>query len=194
MATADLKRELILDGALELFAERTFAGSPVPLIAERAGVGLGTIYRYFDSKEALVNELYRKWKATMAADVIGERPTDPSIRSEFVALWTGLARFASAHPLAFVFLEAQHHDAYLDQQSKQEGLVLEDHALRFIRRAQRANEVRSGPPRVLLALAMGSFRGLVRDCTVTASTVSLSCDATWALLRRDPRGNTAEPL
>ena len=32
------KREAILDAALELFAQRTFDGTPVPLIEERAGV------------------------------------------------------------------------------------------------------------------------------------------------------------
>ena len=33
------KRDASLDAALALFAERTFEGTPVPLIAERAGVG-----------------------------------------------------------------------------------------------------------------------------------------------------------
>src|SRR5689334_15289154 len=56
------KREAILAAALELFVERGFYGTAVPEIAERAGVGAGTIYRYFESKETLVNELYREQK------------------------------------------------------------------------------------------------------------------------------------
>src|SRR5690606_27876447 len=52
------KREAILHAALELFVERGFWGTAVPEIAEKAGVGAGTIYRYFESKEALVNALY----------------------------------------------------------------------------------------------------------------------------------------
>jgi len=43
------KRETILAAALELFVERGFYGTAVPEIAERAGVGAGTIYRYFES-------------------------------------------------------------------------------------------------------------------------------------------------
>ena len=54
------KREAIMAAALELFVERGFYGTAVPEIAERAGVGAGTIYRYFESKEALVNALYRE--------------------------------------------------------------------------------------------------------------------------------------
>jgi AcrR family transcriptional regulator len=43
----DDKREAILGAALELFAERGFHGTAVPQIADKAGVGAGTIYRYF---------------------------------------------------------------------------------------------------------------------------------------------------
>jgi AcrR family transcriptional regulator len=56
------KRDAILAAALELFAERGFHGTSVPEIAERARVGAGTIYRYFPSKEALVNALFRAQK------------------------------------------------------------------------------------------------------------------------------------
>ncbi|MGN6106845.1 MAG: helix-turn-helix domain-containing protein, partial [Kofleriaceae bacterium] len=54
------KREAIIAAALELFVERGFFGTAVPEIAERAGVGAGTIYRYFESNEALVNAIYRQ--------------------------------------------------------------------------------------------------------------------------------------
>jgi TetR/AcrR family transcriptional regulator, repressor of fatR-cypB operon len=51
------KREAILNAALQLFTEFGFHGTAMPQVAERAGVGAGTIYRYFTSKEALVNTL-----------------------------------------------------------------------------------------------------------------------------------------
>jgi TetR/AcrR family transcriptional regulator, repressor of fatR-cypB operon len=41
--TATSKRDAILDAALELFSERTFASTPMPELAQRAGVGAGTI-------------------------------------------------------------------------------------------------------------------------------------------------------
>src|SRR4051812_14698782 len=56
------KRESIMSAALDLFVERGFFGTAVPEIADRAGVGAGTIYRYFESKEALVNAIYREQK------------------------------------------------------------------------------------------------------------------------------------
>ena len=52
------KRDEIVRAALELIAEHGFHGAPMAMIADRAGVGAGTIYRYFENKDVLINELY----------------------------------------------------------------------------------------------------------------------------------------
>src|SRR3954465_13055053 len=54
---AELNRQRILAAAGELFAE---AGLHVTLdaVAERAGVGVGTVYRRFPDKEALIDALF----------------------------------------------------------------------------------------------------------------------------------------
>jgi AcrR family transcriptional regulator len=44
------RREEILDAATELFAEHGFSEMVTQMLAERLGVGKGTIYRYFPSK------------------------------------------------------------------------------------------------------------------------------------------------
>src|SRR5438105_3013209 len=84
------KREAILDAALELFAERGFHGTAVPLVAEKAGVGAGTVYRYFESKEKLVNALYQQWKSRMAGCLFDQFPVDGPARTKFHALWEAL--------------------------------------------------------------------------------------------------------
>ena len=47
------KRQAILEQAIRTFAELGFRGTDVQVIADRAGVGKGTVYRYFGSKEDL---------------------------------------------------------------------------------------------------------------------------------------------
>src|SRR6185503_5568621 len=49
----DDKRRRMLDAALTAFAERGYHGVAVPEVAAAAGVSTGTIYVYFESKEAL---------------------------------------------------------------------------------------------------------------------------------------------
>jgi AcrR family transcriptional regulator len=54
------KRAEIIRAALELIAEHGFHGAPMAMIAEKAGVAAGTIYRYFESKDILITELHRE--------------------------------------------------------------------------------------------------------------------------------------
>jgi AcrR family transcriptional regulator len=50
----------ILEAALAIFAEKGFAASRMTEIAERARVSKGTIYLYFESKEAVFRALVRE--------------------------------------------------------------------------------------------------------------------------------------
>lgn len=47
------RRDEILEAATELFAEQGYRQADVQVVADRLGVGKGTVYRYFPTKEAL---------------------------------------------------------------------------------------------------------------------------------------------
>lgn len=47
------RQEEILDAATRLFAANGFARTDVQVVADELGVGKGTVYRYFETKEAL---------------------------------------------------------------------------------------------------------------------------------------------
>ncbi len=48
-----MKQDSILDAAISIFAGQGFRSTDVQVIADTAGVGKGTVYRYFGNKEAL---------------------------------------------------------------------------------------------------------------------------------------------
>ncbi len=52
--------EEIISAALEVFADRGFAATKLEDVARRAGVTKGTIYLYFENKEALFKALIRQ--------------------------------------------------------------------------------------------------------------------------------------
>jgi len=182
------KREAIMSAALDLFVDRGFFGTTVPEIAEKANVGAGTIYRYFDSKEALVNELYRQEKQRFATNVI-ENWTPPSgARELFRTLWSKMAKFATQHPKSFVFLELHHHARYLDKAS----IELEQRMLALftgtVIAAQARRELKDAPPRLLMALVMGAFVGVVRNCVemsepLTAADWQTAEQCMWEAIR-----------
>ena len=57
----------ILEAALSVFAEKGFAAARMEQIAVRAGVSKGTIYLYFDSKEAVFRALVHEVLGTQVA-------------------------------------------------------------------------------------------------------------------------------
>lgn len=158
------KREAIMTAALELFVERGFFGTAVPEIADRAGVGAGTIYRYFDSKEALVNEIYREQKLMFGRIATDDFPVTAPTREQFRVLWTRMARFAIDHPSSFVFLELHHHARYLDDASHAVEQRMTELFTRVVIGAQARQELKPGDPQLLMGLVMGAFIGVIRNC------------------------------
>ena len=156
------KREAILAAALELFNERSFNGTPMPLVAERAGVGAGTIYRYFESKEALGNAVFRECKLALQRHLAGAARGGLTPREEFRAMWRGLWEFFRDSPAAFRFLETHNHGSYLDASSRdQRRDVRRDRRIRAPRSGRRRHP--QGGPAVLIAMAFGAFIGLVKE-------------------------------
>jgi AcrR family transcriptional regulator len=56
----DARPEEIINAALEVFADRGFAATKLEDVARKAGVTKGTIYLYFENKEALFKALVRQ--------------------------------------------------------------------------------------------------------------------------------------
>ena len=159
------KREAIMQAALELFVERGFWGTAVPEIADKAGVGAGTIYRYFESKEALVNALYRQEKQRFAERVIHDFPTTTTTARElFRTMWMRMAKFAVETPQPFIFMELHHHASYLDDESRALEARLLEMFTNIVTAAQARGELKVGPPRLLMGLVMGAFVGVIRSC------------------------------
>ena len=76
-------REKLLAAALELFAERGTEGS-LEEVAKRAGVGIGTLYRHFPTRDALVEAVYRNEVAQLRAaadELLAELPPDRALEA-----------------------------------------------------------------------------------------------------------------
>jgi AcrR family transcriptional regulator len=156
------KREAILEAALELFAERGFYGTPVPLIAERAGVGAGTIYRYFENKEALVNALYQKWKEDLYRAMLEDFPDDVPLRQIFHEGWQRQFEFTREHPTEMKFLELHHHAPYLDEASRELNKRISEPILTLYEQARQEQIFKDIPAEMLVAVTQGLFMAMMK--------------------------------
>ena len=181
------KREAILQAALEVFAEYGVHGVPVPEIAARAGVGTGTIYRFFTSKEALVNEVFREQKRALGRRLNENRDRDLPPKESFFEHWRRLVAFAREEPAAFRFLELQDHLQYLDAESRAIGNEVVNpisaHCLKLQRRGVFRKDIRVD---VIITLHWGVFVNLFKSersgyLKLTARDINAACEACWRM-------------
>ena len=156
------RREAILDAALNCFVERGFYGTSIPEIAQKAAIASGTIYHYFDSKEALVNALFRHWKGHIAQRVLTAFPATAPSREQFRVMWHEIIAFAINEPTAFAFIELHNHASYLDAESKVIDGQTKQFAHMMIRKAQLDGIIKPLDAWVLMELVFGAFIGLMK--------------------------------
>lgn len=106
----------ILDAALEVFAANGFVGTKLTDIAARAGISHGTIYLYYDSKEALFRALVR----ARLVDGLTERqppampPDLPAADLLRMALITAYRELAGSPTLALIRILLLEADRFPD--------------------------------------------------------------------------------
>lgn len=181
------KRLAILEAALTLFAESGVNGVAVPDIATRAEVGTGTIYRYFASKEALVNELFRQEKHRIDGYLTIPESRQQSARQIFEAFWQQMLTYARTYPRSFRFLELQDHRPYLDDQSRDLERNVLMMRVKAFRRLQQQGDFRADiRAEVIMAMVWGALVNLVKatqagHIELSDADAAAARDACWQL-------------
>ncbi len=91
----DARPSEILAAALETFVEHGYAATKLEDVAKRAGVTKGTLYIYFESKEALFKAVVRENVVPLLAtaeQLAGDRSADPELllRQLVTAWWEAM--------------------------------------------------------------------------------------------------------
>lgn len=181
------KRSAILRAALTVFAEGGVNGVPMPALAEQAGVGTGTVYRYFASKEVLVNELFREEKLTMSRRLYGQLGESLDPKEQFAVIWQRMIDFTREAPDSYRFMELQDHRPYLDAASRELERKILAPVLSYYRSMQKKAVYRSDiRAEVLIALVWGAFVNLVKaerddHLQLEQADIDAARDACWSL-------------
>lgn len=104
----------ILSAAREVFRARGYANAAVSEIAAGASVVEGTIYKYFENKQALLGRVLEQWYETLLADYARDLPGihGPRARMRYL-IWRHLRAVKEDPQLArLMFLEVRAHDDY----------------------------------------------------------------------------------
>jgi len=83
----------VLDGARAVFLAQGFDGASMGEIARRAGVSKGTLYVYFDSKEALFEAIFEEESRLQAEQVFALDSSDHDIEAVLTRLGSAYVHF-----------------------------------------------------------------------------------------------------
>ena len=191
MAKED-KREAILQATLELVAEHGFHDAPCSLIAERAGVAAGTIYRYFENKDVLINELYLDLEAKINTFLEQGYSLDIPYRERFLHLVSSLLRFFINNPREFKYVEQFHNSPYgvafrrdrLLGQQEDCGIYCE-----LCKQGVAQQVITDLPPALLFDLALRRFVSAARNhiqgfIQLDAPLIQRIAEACWDSMKR----------
>jgi len=183
------KHEDIVRAALELIAEHGFHGAPMAMIAERAGVGAGTIYRYFENKDVLIREIYVCLEGQVWTAIKEHYPE--GIRQRFLHICKYLIRYFLASPLEFRFIEQFHNSPYgVDcRREKFLGRKNKDLVTELFETGQQQQLIKDLPLPILSALTFGPLVDVCRDhilqfIELDDALIDRIIEASWDAIRR----------
>src|ERR1700693_5712045 len=92
------KRNAILEAATRVFAESGLSAAPTSEISKQAGVAEGTLFTYFNTKDDLINALYREIKLELADAMMSDFPRKKRVRTRLRHVWDRYVNWGIANP------------------------------------------------------------------------------------------------
>ncbi|MDH3997322.1 MAG: TetR/AcrR family transcriptional regulator [Desulfuromonadales bacterium] len=185
------KRSAVIQAALEIIAEQGFHNSPTSLIAQRAQVGMGTIYRYFKSKDDLICAIFEERFVGIRSFVLKDYKEDSPLRDRYQQLCSNLFAYMAANATDYKFYE-QYRNSPFGTQTQMERLLAFETAeevttypfLMIFREGAEQGQIKPLPLAILAALTFGPIFSLVGSdlhggLTVGAKEVEMTVSACW---------------
>jgi AcrR family transcriptional regulator len=165
-----MRRQLMLDAARSVFAEKGYAEATLDEVAARAEFGKGTLYNYFEGgKEeilfAIFDDLFdalcRLVDATFSPELVRSSP----FRTVFEGFLTAIFAFFLDRQDQFMILMKEGHRMTFNEQPEKSSYFQEQgeriiHVLiAGITAAQAKGDLRDFPPSAIAHMIMGNIKG-----------------------------------
>jgi AcrR family transcriptional regulator len=183
------KHQAILDASLKLISKNGFHGTSMAKVAREANVSVGNIYNYFDSKDELIDKVYKTVKQKSAravlADIDRDQPADDQIRQ----LLQKVIHYSLRHPEEAAFIEMYVCSPYYHSS-------IEDEIINYFRpirecfvQARKEMLIKDFPQSIIEILTLDLATALVQkqatgQLVLTDELIEKFIDASWDAIRQ----------
>lgn len=137
-------RDRLLEAARELFTTDGYYATTTPMLAKRAGVAEGTIYRHFPSKQALLNAAYQDVHRWGSEQVRASTAVPGRTGDRLMSLGQGWLAAAEQDPARLRLLFAWRLTSELDAASVEAAKEFQQELQRLIAHGKQEGTVRAG--------------------------------------------------
>lgn len=189
MTKATDKRGAIIRAAMELVAEQGFHGTPTSQIAQKAGTGVGTIYRYFKDKDELIEEIHTQVHGVFLSTFAETYHPKLPVRENYLRIFIALTRQFVAHPFEIRFMEQYYNSPYGIAKKRSEEYVAEKPLFRFFEQGKQQLAIKDFPLDVLMSLSFGPLIFVTRDhlngfVNLDDALIAAVVEASWDAIKR----------
>ena len=185
-------RDRLLEAARELFTTTGYHATTTPILAKRAGVAEGTIYRHFPSKHALLNSAYQdvqRWGTACVREVT--TGTGRSVGERLNQLGRKWLECAEKDPARVRLLLGWRHVRELDDPSRAAAAELRHGLEHLIAHGKQEGSVRAGVVELwtsvwLTLVAFATERVAGREWNAAHPHALATLDAAWEAIAWRP--------
>jgi AcrR family transcriptional regulator len=160
------KRNAILAAATRVFAQRGLTAAPTSEISKQAGVAEGTLFTYFNTKDDLINALYRDIKLELADAMMSGFPRKKSVRTRLRHVWDSYVNWGLANPEQRNVLAQLQVSGMLLKESIEAGSAPFVELQNMTRDAIEQHILRAGLPIELISKMLGALAEATMDLIV----------------------------
>jgi len=161
------KQNAILDAATRVFAERGLTAAPTSEISKQAGVAEGTLFTYFNTKDDLINALYREIKLELADAMMSAFPRKKSVRTRLRHVWENYVNWGVMNPEQRRVLSQLLVSGMLSKQSLEAGIAPFVEMQNMIRDAIEQHILRADLPIELISKMLAASAEATMDLIVS---------------------------
>jgi AcrR family transcriptional regulator len=184
------RRNAILSAAARVIASQGLAAAATAVIAKEAGVSNGSVFVYFDTKAALLNDLYLALKAEMMAAAVAGLDTGGEPREQVRRMWTQWLRWATASPHKRRALAQLEVADDITADSRQTAHAAFSGIADLVNRSRADGPMRDVPLSFVLtlttAIAEATIDTVLREPAEAEAHSSAGFDAVWRVIAGSP--------
>lgn len=165
------KLQAIFDATLSLTGQEGIVGLTMSKIAKTAKIGIGTLYVYFESKEELVNELYRELKTKGSLSMIDDLRELP-VKLQLMEIWKRTLTYRVENHTQMVFMEQFLNSPFISEESRGLSHQFTAYLTDLLETGQQQMIIKHADEAILTNLLSGYSRQLASHLVVTKTPLT----------------------